>query len=115
MPMEDETRRALASLMEDAKPKSKPDSKRLSPSAITIDPNVRCERIYPVEDSPKTLSELKTVGIKLSRQQAIHLARVLLAVTQDWELVDITAYRNSRRSDDGTYHITVTSKQLEDE
>src|SRR5262245_5426132 len=54
--------------------------KRQAASSIKIDPNVRCLRIYPVEDnrnSTKTIADLKTVGIKLSRNQAIHLARVL--------------------------------------
>jgi len=57
------------------------------------------------------LKNLKTIGIKLSKDQAIHLARVLLAVTQDWDIIDITAYRFERRKSDGTYHITVTSYQ----
>ena len=68
--------------------------KRKAASSIRIDPNLRCKRIYPVEDnlsSTKTIAELKTVGIKLSREQAIDLARVLLAATQTWEEIDITA------------------------
>jgi len=42
-------------------------------------------------------------------EQAIHLARVLLAVTQDWEEVDITGYRFEKRQQDGTYRLTITS------
>ena len=41
--------------------------KRKAASNIRIDPNVRCQRIYPVEDNThaaKTIAELKTVGIK---------------------------------------------------
>jgi hypothetical protein len=86
--------------------------KRVSASSIKIDPNVRCQRIYPVEDnqqSSKTISELKTVGIKLSREQAIHLARVLLAASQEWEEIDITAWRVYKRQTDNTYNVTVTS------
>ena len=51
--------------------------KRVAASSLRIDPNVRCQRIYPVEDSEATkkIADLKTVGIKLSREQAIHLAR----------------------------------------
>jgi type II secretory pathway pseudopilin PulG len=56
---------------------------------------------------------LKTVGFKVSREQGIALARVLLAVTQDWDEVDITAYRLEKRAVDGTYHITVTSFRKE--
>ncbi len=82
---------------------------RKSPKSITIDPNIRCLRVYPTEDTDKNVKELKTIGIKLSRDQAIHLARVLLAVTQEWDEIDITAYRLKRRKTDGTYQITVTS------
>ena len=86
--------------------------KRKAASSIKIDPNVRCLRIYPVEDnrnSTKTISDLKTVGIKLSREQAIHLARVLLAAAQEWDEIDITAWRVYRRQSYGTYNVTVTA------
>jgi hypothetical protein len=86
--------------------------KRQAASSIAIDPNVRCLRIYPVEDngnSTKTINDLKTVGIKLSREQAIHLARVLLAAAQDWDEIDITAWRVYKRQSDGTYNVTVTT------
>ena len=86
---------------------------RRSPRSISIDPNVRCQRIYPTEDTQKGVADLKTVGMKLSRDQAIHLARVLLAASQEWEEVDITAYRFEKRKGDGTYHITVTSFEPE--
>jgi hypothetical protein len=55
------------------------------------------------------MEELQTVGLRLTREQALHLARVLLAVTQEWVEIDITAYRFKRRSSDGTYPVTVTS------
>jgi len=86
--------------------------KRVSASSIRIDTNVRCQRIYPVEDSKqkhKTITDLKTVGIKLSRGQAVHLARVLLAASQEWEEIDITAWRVYKRQTDSTYNVTVTS------
>lgn len=85
--------------------------KRVSASSLKIDTNVRCQRIYPVEDSEATkkISDLKTVGIKLSKEQAIHLARVLLAASQDWEEIDITAWRVYKRQADNTYNVTVTS------
>ena len=58
--------------------------KRVSASSLRIDTNVRCLRIYPVEDSGATtkVAELKTVGIKLSKEQAIHLERVLRRFTR---------------------------------
>jgi hypothetical protein len=43
--------------------------------------------------------KFKTVGRKLSKDQAIHLARILLAVSQEWDEIDITAYRLKRRAD----------------
>ncbi len=52
--------------------------------------------------------------MKLSSDQAVHLARVLLVASQAWEEMDITAYRYKRRKQDGTYPITVTSFQPED-
>jgi len=87
-----------------------PRSKRESASVVTIDTNVRCLRIYPTEDTERTLAELQSVGIKLDRDQAIHLARVLLAVTQEWDEVDFTAYRLEKRQHDGTYRLTITSR-----
>jgi hypothetical protein len=82
---------------------------RKSATSVIVDPNVRCVRIYPTEETDRKISELKTVGFKLTKEQAVHLARVLLAVAQEWENVDITGYRLERRKNDGTYHITVTS------
>jgi len=84
---------------------------RESVRSISIDTNVRCLRIYPVEGSSKVLADMKTVGIRLSHEQAIHLARVLLVATQEWKELEITAYRTSPRQSDGTYEITVTSSQ----
>ena len=84
---------------------------RKSPKSISVNANVRCLRVYPVEETSKNVRDLKTIGVKLSKEQAIHLARVLLAVTQEWKEVDLTAYRFERRRSDDTYHITVTSFQ----
>jgi hypothetical protein len=79
---------------------------------------VRCLRIYPVEDNrkrTKTIANLQTVGLKLSREQAVHLARVLLAAAQDWDEIDITAWRFKKRKADGTYPVTVTTAGPVDE
>ena len=83
--------------------------KRRSSSSIKVDPNVRCQRIYPVEDTKKEVGDLKTVGFTVTREQAIHLSRVLLAVSQEWDEMQVTAWRFDKRQSDGTYHITVTS------
>ena len=84
---------------------------RKSAKSITVNPNVRCLRVYPVETTSKSVKHLKTVGMKLSREHAIQLARVLLAVTQEWNEIEITAYRLKKRKSDGTYPLTVTSHQ----
>ena len=82
---------------------------RESAKSIMINPNVRCDKIYPMSDTKKNISELKTIGIRLSKKQAIHLARVLLAVTQEWDYIDITGRRHEKRKSDNTYPLTITS------
>ncbi len=84
---------------------------RKSVAQVAINGNIRCQRVYPVENSRKSLAELKTVGLKLTAEQAIHLARALLAASQDWHTIEVTAYRFDRRRQDGTYHITVTTSE----
>lgn len=91
---------------------SKELKKRHYASSIKIDGNIRCQRVYPVnggKSDDKLIKDLQTVGIRLSRDQAIHLARVLLAACQEWEEIDITAWRRNERQSDGTYTVTVTS------
>jgi hypothetical protein len=88
----------------------RPGLKRHSASAISVDTNVRCLRIYPTEETKRTVPELQTIGIRLTKEQAIHLARVLLVVTQEWDEVDITAYRFEKRREDGTFRLTITSQ-----
>ncbi len=88
---------------------------RQSAKQVTVDPNVRCLKVYPIEGSNKSVAELKTIGLELSRDQAIHLARVLLAVSQEWDEIDITAYRSTPRQSDHTYQVTVTSLRDERE
>ena len=86
-------------------------SERESSKSIVVNSNVRALKVYPIENTDKRISELKTVGIKLSKDEAIHLARVLLAVTQDWDEIDITGFRLKRRRRDNTHQVTVTSSQ----
>lgn len=74
-----------------------------------MDPNIRAVRIYPVEDTNKQVSDLQTVGIKLTRHEAIRLAKVLLVMAQEYEEIDLTGHRFERRRSDGTYPLTVTS------
>ena len=80
---------------------------RESVGNIRITPNIKALNVYPGEGTHRSMSQLKTVGLRLSRDQAIHLARVLLAVTQEWDVIEVTGYRKSHL--DGTHQVTVTS------
>ena len=82
---------------------------RKSPTSIRIKPNLRCSRVYPTEKTSRSIAELKTVGFTLTSDQAINLSRALLAVTQDWKEIEVTAFRLKKRKSDGSYTITVTS------
>lgn len=73
---------------------------RKTSTSLRVDPNVRCLRIYPTETTTRTVDKLKTIGIKLSQDQAVHLARVLLAMTQEPGEIDITGYRFDQRKSD---------------
>ena len=81
---------------------------RKSVKSLMINQNVRCQRIIPGEGSSKIISDLHTIGFMLTKEQAIHLARVLLAATQEWDNIDVTVFRFQKRSD-GTFPVTVTS------
>lgn len=83
---------------------------RESVKQFGIDANVRCVSVYPTIRSRKLLTELKTVGLRLTRKQALHLAQVLLVAAKEWEDIEITAYRSTRQSD-MTHQITVTSSR----
>jgi hypothetical protein len=83
--------------------------KRATVRSIKLDINARCQRIYPIEGSLKSVPNLESVGLKLNKAQAIILARLLLVASQDWDEIAVTAYRKDRRNTDGTYPITVTS------
>jgi hypothetical protein len=82
---------------------------RKTATSVRINPNVRALKVYPIEGTTRNVSELQTVGIQLSTDQAVHLAGVLLAMAQDYDKIDITGYRLRPRKSDGTYDITVTS------
>jgi hypothetical protein len=85
---------------------------------IVIDQDVRCARIFPVEDRTNTSCpanhsknwEGATVSLRLKKREAIKLARVILAATQEWDHINITGWRYDRRRSDGTYRVTVTSQ-----
>jgi len=75
---------------------------------IVIKANLRCKKIYPVESNTKKMSDLKSIGIRLNKNQAIDLSRALLAASQDWDDMELTGYRLKKRSDN-TYQLTLTT------
>lgn len=79
---------------------------RRSVKSIEVEGNISCEQIYPVLGTNKNLTELKSVAFRLTDTQAIKLARALLAATQDWRMIDVTAFRLRKL-------ITVTGRQDE--
>lgn len=89
------------------------EAKRKTASGVKVDTNVRCDRVYPTEKTKKTMADLQTIGFRVTREQAVHLARVLLVVAQDWDEIELTAYRFERRNTDGTYRLTITSQRLD--
>jgi hypothetical protein len=55
--------------------------------------NVNCEKMYPVVETKKQLSELKTVAFQLTSDQAIDLAKKLPGAAQNSKTIDVTGFR----------------------
>lgn len=81
-------------------------------TSLTIDTHVRCLQIFPKEKEA-AYKELKTMGVKLSRQEALHLARAILAATQEWEEVELVVHRFDKRKSDNTYLLSVVPEHHE--
>jgi hypothetical protein len=81
-------------------------------TSLTIDTHVRCQQIFPKENEA-AYKELETMGVKLSRGEALHLARAILAATQDWEAVELVVHRFDKRKSDNTYLLTVVPEHHE--
>lgn len=80
---------------------------------LSIDTHVRCQAVYPDAHASQVPPDLKTVGVKLTREQALHLARVLLAATQEWDTVELVAHRFEPRRSDGTFLLSVLPRHPE--
>ncbi len=80
---------------------------------LTVDTHVRCQAVHPPAGDRRVSGDLKTVGVKLTREQALHLARVLLAATQEWADVELVAHRLEPRRSDGTFLLSVLPHQPE--
>ncbi len=71
---------------------------------------VRYKHFTPGEDYDKPVSQLKTVGLKLSNQQVLDLIGALAdAVKSVKHEIEVTGYCFVRLRD-GSYHVTVTSR-----
>jgi hypothetical protein len=81
-------------------------------TSLTIDTHVRCLQIFPKEKEA-AYKELATMGVKLSREEALHLARAILAATQEWEEVELVVHRFDKRNSDNTYLLSVVPEHHE--
>jgi hypothetical protein len=75
---------------------------------------LHCYKIYPTETSKRTLEDLKTVAVRLTKQQAIDLATTLLLAAQSWDIIDVTAFRKTKSRSTGEYQLTVTSQRKDE-
>ncbi len=80
------------------------------PTRITVDTHLRCLKVYPPEGAGPDLAALPTVGVKLSREQAVALARVLLAGAQEWDEMELVAFRGEKSESGDTYLLAVVPK-----
>jgi len=79
--------------------------------------HLRAESVYPDfggshTDCPAGHSARwkgDTVAVRLSRQQALELAKLLRVGSRDYLVIDVTAYRTQQR-EDGTHPVTVTAR-----
>ncbi len=81
-------------------------------TTLTVDTHIRCQQIYPKEHEAQ-YRELKTVGVRLSQNEARHLAAALLAAAQEWQEVELVVHRFDKRKSDNTYLLTVVPEHHE--
>ena len=60
------------------------------------------------------MADLKTVAVRMTKQQAVDLATTILLAAQTWDIIDVTAFRKGKSKATGQYPLTVTSKRKED-
>jgi hypothetical protein len=81
-------------------------------TTLTVDTHIRCRQIYPKE-AEAAYANLKTVGVRLSQEEALHLAAALLAAAQEWQEVELVVHRFDRRKSDNTYLLSVVPEHHE--
>lgn len=68
------------------------------------------ERVYPTGERFKgSVENLKSVGLRLTGEQAKYLGKALIWAGQGFDIVDLTAYRSPKN--DGTHHCTLTFRK----
>lgn len=75
-------------------------------TSLSIDMHIRCRQIFPPENEA-AYKNMETMGVKLSREEALRLARAVLAATQDWQEVELVVHRFDKRPSDRSYLLTV--------
>jgi|GEM_PF-2130517 len=82
---------------------------------LAVDTHIRCRQIYP-KGEDAAYQNLKTVGVRLSRPEALRLATAILAAAQEWQEVELVVHRSDRRASDQSYLLTVVPEhhELED-
>ncbi len=81
-------------------------------TTLSIDTHIRCRQIYP-QETEAAFRDLKTMGVRLSREEAQHLAAALLAAAQEWQEVELVVHRFDRRKSDNTYLLSVVPEHHE--
>jgi hypothetical protein len=81
-------------------------------TSLTIDTHIRCLQVFPKEEDA-AYKDLDTMGVRLSREEALHLARAILAATQEWEEVELVVHRFDKRKSDNTYLLSVVPEHHE--
>ena len=81
-------------------------------TSLTIDTHVRCRQIFP-QEKDAAYKGLETMGVRLSREEALHLARAILAATQEWKEVELVVHRFNKRKSDNTYLLSVVPEHHE--
>ena len=73
---------------------------------LGVDLKSRCLKVFPPPEA-EPYRDLANFRFRLNRDQALQLARALLAATQEWEEVEVVVHRFERRKSDGAFLVSV--------
>jgi hypothetical protein len=60
----------------------------------TFGSNIHCHQIYPTGEKKKLVSDMATVALVVTSDQAIELATNLLVAAKEANLIDVTGFRD---------------------